>query len=90
MIGLYRSGENANVYGIDVKNESLDPLGNEITANYFISLNNLSADPQAMALFYNENKSIVTVVYKSDKSVKYCFTPLKVLDQSVSLCTKNT
>src|SRR5207244_610019 len=81
---LFSSDRNVSVYLIRMVNNSpnftlVDEKGSDYKA-----LKRLPLELQVVAIF--DGKKNMTIVTKSGKALKYCFTPRDKLDSSVSIC----
>ena len=85
-VGLFRSDRTVGVYKTKRNNENIDPFGTAQKTTYIHALQELSADLQVVAIFVNDIENILTIVFKSEESLKYCLTSGKVLDKTVSNC----
>ena len=83
-VELMGSDGEVKTYLIGIKNGIVDPITWEMKDNFYPGLLQLSANQKVIAIF--DYEQTVTLVFKSDKTLKYCFTSKYNFDESVSIC----
>ena len=83
-VELMGSDGEVKSYSFGIENGIVDPISSEMNGNFYPGLLLLSPNLKVIAIF--DNKQTVTLVFKSDKTLKYCFTSKLHFDESVSIC----